>query len=116
MASPFDGVRHEKYIDLVTFRKSGQAVHTPVWFAEHEGRLFVMTRGDSAKVKRIRNNPRVEIAACTARGRRTGPSIAAFASISDSLEPGRALIRRKYWLARLPIWSRKNVYLVLTPA
>jgi len=116
MASPFDALRREKYIDLVTYRKSGLAVHTPVWFAEHDGRLYVMTRSDSAKIKRIQNNANVEVAACTVRGRRTGPPIAATATIGDSLEPGRSLIRRKYWLARLPVWSRQNIYLEITPA
>lgn len=115
MPADFESLRRQKYVDLVTFRKSGVAVHTPVWFAEREGRLYVMTRGDSAKVKRIRNNARVEIAACTVRGRRTGPPIAAMATVALSPEPGRSLIRKKYWLARLPIWSRQNVYLEITP-
>lgn len=116
MPHPFDAVRDAKYIDLVTYRKSGVGVHTPVWFAEQDGRLFVMTRDDSAKVKRIRNNPRVEIAACTARGRRTGPPMDAIATICSDRERGRRLIRKKYWLARLPIWSRQNIYLEITAA
>lgn len=116
MAYPFDTLRREKYIDLVTYRKSGVPVHTPVWFAEENGRLYVMTRGDSGKFKRIRNNPRVEIASCTARGRRTGLAMNATARIGDDQELGRKLIRRKYWLARLPIWSRQNVYLEILPS
>jgi PPOX class probable F420-dependent enzyme len=62
MPNAFDPLRGEKYIDLVTYRKSGVGVHTPVWFAEHEGRLFVMTRPDFGKAKRIRNRPQVEVA------------------------------------------------------
>lgn len=115
MANPFEALRGENYIDLVTYRKSGVPVHTPVWFAEADGRLFVMTRSDSGKAKRIRNNPRVEVAACTARGRRTGPPIDATAAITDRHDFGRNLIRKKYLLARLPIWSRKNIYLEIAP-
>lgn len=116
MANPFETLRREKYIDLVTYRKSGVPVHTPVWFAEQDGRLYVMTRGDSGKLKRIRNNSRVEVAPCTARGRRTGPPLVAIARVGDDQPLGRKLIRAKYWLARLPIWSKQNVYLELTAA
>lgn len=116
MSHPFDILRDAKYIDLVSYRKSGAGVHTPVWFAEEDGRLFVMTRADSAKIKRIRNNSRVEIAACNARGRCGGPAVAAIATISDTPAQGRRLIRKKYWLARLPIWSRQNIYLEIAPA
>jgi hypothetical protein len=55
-------IRGQKYISLATFRKSGQAVNTPVWFAEYDEKLYVMTRSDSGKYKRIRNNPQVRIA------------------------------------------------------
>ena len=116
MPSPFDVLRKANYIDLVTYRKSGAGVHTPVWFAEEDGRLFVMTRRDSGKYKRIHNNPRVEIAECTMRGRRTGPPMNATATVSPDPERGRRLIRKKYWLARLPIWSKENIYLEIVPA
>lgn len=112
----FEHLRREKYIDLVTYRKTGIAVHTPVWFAEHDGRLYVMARSDSGKVKRIRNNPKVEIAPCTMRGRVTGPAVSGIARVSDDLALGRRLVRSKYLLARLPIWSKQNIYLEIGPA
>ncbi len=112
----FDSLRGEKYVDLVTFRKTGAGVHTPVWFAEEDGRLYVMTRSDSGKFKRLRNNPQVEIAPCTMRGRRTGPALAARARPAEDQGRARQAIRRKYLLARFPIWSRKNIYLELFPA
>ena len=70
-------IKGQKYIDLATFRKDGSAVHTPVWFGEKDDRLYVMTRSDSGKYKRIRNNPKVRIAPCTMRGKITGPEFAA---------------------------------------
>lgn len=113
--SPFDPLLNQSYIDLVTYRRSGTPVHTPVWFAEHEGRLYVMTRSDSGKAKRLRNNPRVEVAPCTMRGKRTGPGIGASARVTGDFDLARGLIRKKYLLARLPIWSKQNIYVEIRP-
>ncbi len=113
----FTSLRGHDYIDLVTFRRSGVGVHTPVWFAQAGGKLYVMTRSDSGKMKRIRNNPRVEVAACSARGRRLGPATSATARLAPDQPAGRSAIRRKYSLARIPwVWSSKNVYLEIAPA
>jgi PPOX class probable F420-dependent enzyme len=57
MAVPAE-IHKQKYISLATFRKSGVAVHTPIWFAEENGRLYLMTSSKSGKYKRIRNNPK----------------------------------------------------------
>ena len=111
----FDSLRGESYIDLVTYRKTGAPVHTPVWFAEYEGKLYVMTRSDSGKMKRIRNNARVEIAPSTIRGKRTGAGVPGMARVADDPELARRLIRKRYWLARLPIWSSENLYLEILP-
>jgi len=78
MAIPKE-IQGQKYVSLITFRKNGQAVKTPVWFAERDGKLYVQTRSDSGKYKRIRNNPQVEIAPCTMSGKITGPEFAAVA-------------------------------------
>src|SRR5512146_615348 len=93
--SLFPHLRGQDYIDLVTFRKSGAAVHTPVWFAEQDGRLYVMTRSDSGKMKRIRNNPRVEVAPCTMRGRPLASPAPALARLAADQQAGRGAIRRK---------------------
>lgn len=67
-------LRDAKYINLRTFKKNGQAVDTPVWFAHvAPDRLVVFTVGTSYKVKRIRRNPNVEIARCDVRGKVKGP-------------------------------------------
>jgi PPOX class probable F420-dependent enzyme len=103
----------QKYLSLATFRKSGAAVHTPVWFGESNGKIYVKTRNDSGKYKRIRNDPAVKVAPCTARGKITGPEFAGRARILPVQEekPAKEAVNRKYWLARLPIWSNKNLYL-----
>jgi PPOX class probable F420-dependent enzyme len=106
-------IRGRKYISLITFRKNGDAVPTPVWFGEKDDKLYVMTRSDSGKYKRIRNNPKVRIAPCTARGKITGPEFAATARLlpTEDWTWARETIKRKYWLMRIPFfWSKKNVY------
>jgi PPOX class probable F420-dependent enzyme len=110
-------LQHQSYINLTTFRKNGMALTTPVWFAEQDDKLYVMTRSDSGKYKRIRNNPGVRIAPATVRGKSIGPEFPARAKILPPEEWARArdAIRAKYWLARIPfLWSKNNVYLEIT--
>lgn len=53
---------NQKYIVIETYRKSGIGVKTPVWFVEDDGLFWVVTRQKTGKVKRIKNNPNVNIA------------------------------------------------------
>jgi PPOX class probable F420-dependent enzyme len=111
-----DSIRGQKYISLTTFRKNGVGVATPVWFGEEDGKLYVMTRSDMGKTKRIRNNPQVKVAPCTIRGKVTGAEFAATARLLPPEEQARArqAINRKYWLARLPlVWARTDTYVEL---
>ena len=100
-------VRGQNYIVLTTFRKTGAPVQTAVWFAEQDEKLYVMTRSDSGKYKRIRNSPQVKIAPSTIRGKITGPEFTATARILPPEEwpKARKAIQSKYWLARLPLMS-----------
>jgi len=107
-------IQGQKYISLTTFRKNGAEVRTPVWFGEDDGKLYVMTRSDSGKFKRIRNNPHVRIAPCSARGKVTGPEFAGRTKIliPEDFAFARKTVNRKYWAARIPfLWSKSNVYL-----
>ena len=90
----------EKYISLETFKKNGDGVKTPVWFVLHNDALYVYTEADSWKVKRIRRNPRVRVAACTMRGAVTGPWLDATASLVEGDERLAAdkLLNKKYFL------------------
>jgi PPOX class probable F420-dependent enzyme len=112
MAIPSE-IAGQKYISLTTFRKSGAGVRTPLWFAEADGKLCFMTRNDSGKYKRIRNNSKVLVAPCTMRGKVTGPDFPATARVlpRDQWPAAKGLLNRKYWLARLPFWSSKNEFL-----
>jgi len=107
-------IHGQKYICLTSFRKSGAAVSTPVWFGEDNGKLYVMTRNDSGKYKRIRNNSKTQIAPCTMRGKIQGQQFSATARIlpPEDWAHAKQTIHRKYWLARVPfLWSKNNVYL-----
>ena len=107
----------QKYISLTTFRKTAAGVATPVWFAEEEGKLYVMTRSDMGKTKRIRNNPQVRVAPCTIRGKVTGPEFAATAPLlpPEQHARARAAINRKYWMARIPfLWRKTDTYIELS--
>ena len=97
----------ERYISLTTFRRSGQPVSTPVWFVEDSGKLYVRTEAQAGKVKRLRNNPQVEVAPCTSRGKATGPAVKTLWRIlNPSEEPRpRSLISQKYgWQVQIVDW------------
>jgi len=107
-------IQGQKYISLTSFRKNGAAIATPVWFGEKDGRLYVMTRSDSGKYKRIRNDPQVRIAPCTMRGKINGPEFAATARVlpPEDWPWARKTIQQKYWVTRITsLWSKTNVYL-----
>jgi len=118
MSAPVpSAIRGQKYLSLTTFRKNGAAVATPVWFGEDGDRLYVMTRSDMGKSKRIRNHSQVQVAPCTVRGRVTGPLFPATARIlpPEQHTHARQALNRKYWAARLPlIWWRTDTYLELS--
>ncbi|NBO84268.1 MAG: PPOX class F420-dependent oxidoreductase [Actinobacteria bacterium] len=66
MASPLSN--KEKYVSLVTFRRDGRPVATPVWFAAIGDEFGVITETNVGKVKRIRNNSRVTVQVCDYSG------------------------------------------------
>ena len=85
-----DPVR-ERYVNLATFRRDGTEVRTPVWIAAAEGVPVVYTNATSWKVKRIRNNGKVRLAPCTARGDIRGDWVDATARIVDDAGRDRGL-------------------------
>ena len=110
-------IQGQKYLSLTTFRRDGTSVRTPVWFGQEGDKLFVMTRSDTGKYKRTRNNLQVRIAACTMRGTITGPEFAGTVRILPVQEHAHARksINEKYWAARIPlIWRRTDAYLEIS--
>jgi PPOX class probable F420-dependent enzyme len=94
-----------KYLSLTSFRRDGTAVATPVWCVIDNGRLLVQTDPQSFKAKRIRRNPAVMIAPCTASGRlrsEPAPARAELLPQSEMDHVGR-LMARKYRIDRVLI-------------
>ncbi|MEU0833480.1 PPOX class F420-dependent oxidoreductase [Streptomyces sp. NPDC056231] len=109
-----------EYVSLTTYRKDGTPVATPVWAAADGEELFIWTRSDSWKVKRIRNNSRVTVTVCDVRGRIAdgAPSAEGTARLLD--EAGtravRGLLARKYtWKFWLVDWPATVVRLGRRP-
>jgi len=80
------------YVSLETYRKTGVGVSTPVWVATLQDCHYVFSEARAGKVKRIRNNRRIKIAACSYSGTVSGEWLSGQVCIVT--EP--ALIRRVY--------------------
>lgn len=63
----------ESYISVLSYKRDGNGVETPVWVASLDGKLVIFTLKDSFKVKRIGRNPKVRVAKCSMRGEILGP-------------------------------------------
>ena len=93
----------QQCIALTTFRKTGQAVTTPVWFAERLGTIYVETHADAGKLKRLRHTARVTLAPCTYSGKVTGSVSEGNARIlteSEESTAASAALAKKYGLMR----------------
>lgn len=121
---PLEPFVRQKTVLLTTYRRDGTPVGTPVHIAVDGGRAFVRTFDTAYKLKRIHNNPEVEVAPSTARGEPTGPAIRARARVlsgSESEYAGQA-IARKYPILQgflVPLFHRlrrnKTVHIELVP-
>lgn len=101
MSSELAGLADARYVLLSTFRRNGEAVATPVWIARYGDELAVWTERGAGKVKRVRNDSRVELAACDVRGRRTrGKTVTGRARLLDDAgsQQVRDAIARKHGL------------------
>ena len=73
-----------KYINILTYKKNGHKVLTPVWFSSKDNKIYIRTSNQSGKVKRIKNNNKVSYALCNIRGKIKGEWHSGVAKI----EPG----------------------------
>ena len=104
--SPALGARFPgKYLSLTSYKRDGTGVATPLWFVTDGERLLALTDPASFKAKRIRRNPTVEIAPCSASGRHRGEPVTARATFLDAGELPRVktLMARKYRVDRILI-------------
>jgi PPOX class probable F420-dependent enzyme len=121
--NPFASLKGQQFINLTTFRKNGTPVPTPVWFAEHDGKLYIVTQANVGKVKRLRNNPQVEIGPSDAKGTPIGPTMVATGRVLPVGEDAHAKLAldRKYGLMKglfNLMWKlrrSKTVHLEISP-
>ena len=101
-ANDFDALRGHKYCLLVSYRKDGTPVPTPLWFGMAGGKVYARTAADDWKVRRIRNNVRVRLAPCTFRGKPRGPVALGRARVLGPDEEGvaEAALQANYGLGR----------------
>jgi hypothetical protein len=101
-ATSFDFMAKHQYANLFTFRKSGEAVKTPVWFALAGGKAYVMTTASAGKTKRIRNSGRVLLGPSDRSGTPLGPTVEGRARILGPEEEPLAkdALDRKYGLMK----------------
>ena len=105
MSSALEQFRDQAYVSLETYKKSGQGVPTPVWFCIDHGVMYVSAPTHTGKIKRIRNNSQVRIAACNAWGKIKGPWVEGRARFADAAETQAAerLLKKKYHVQRMVI-------------
>jgi len=89
-----DEIKLEKYISLETYRKNGQSVKSPVWFVIENDLLYIITRSQTGKVKRLKNNLQVKFALCTIKGKVTGEWVSGTAKILDENQTKKAVKMR----------------------
>lgn len=109
---------------LVTYRRDGRPVATPVWAAPgHDGRFYVRSERTAGKVKRLRRDPRMLVAPCTVRGEPLGAPFEARARVlgPDEEARGEHALAQRYGLGRelferaMDILRVDMCYLEITP-
>lgn len=91
----------EKYVSFTTFKKDGTPKPLPVWIADlGDGTLGFTTSSSSWKVKRLANNPNVELQPCDAKGNLTPDTEAvggtAVAVEGDDFVRVQQVVKKKY--------------------
>jgi PPOX class probable F420-dependent enzyme len=95
--SELGAIKDAATIRLVTYKRDGTGVATPVSLAWDGDHAFFRSYDKAWKTKRLRNNPQVECAAATLSGAPTGPSVPARAVLLEGKQArtaARALARR----------------------
>lgn len=105
-------------IALTTFKRDGSRISTPIWFNVMDGKICVTTETGAWKVKRIANNPNVEFAVCTQRGKVTGPTFGGTARVLAPAELAAVIAakKRRYVTFRLiHLFKKDQVAIEITP-
>jgi uncharacterized protein len=110
---------------IVTFKRSGEPVPTPVNFGlSDEGKLYFRSEPHVAKVRRLRRDPHVRVCPCNSRGKPLGPLVEgqarvlpnsenerAYSVIASNWSPGTRLMERFFDRIDVPM-----AYVEVTPS
>ncbi len=96
---PFAYLQPHEFIVLTTYRRDGRAVPTTVWFAYDQGKIYITTGSNAGKIKRVRNNGRVDMTPSDRTGNLLGePHIEGHAheSTLEERTHAREVLAQKY--------------------
>ena len=118
-----DGFLKSRHALIVSFRRDGRPVPTPVWVGFTDGHLYVRSERASGKVRRLRRDPRALVAPCTRRGQPTGAPIEMTARVLPAPEEriGEKALKERFGLGRelfeltMDVMRVDMCYLELTP-
>lgn len=103
MAGLSEALGDKEFCLLTTFKKTGDPVSTVMWFALRGETVYLTTRGQSWKMKRIRREPQVTIGWSSSSGSSRGKLFEAIATeVLDPEERESAirLLNKKYGLKK----------------
>jgi uncharacterized protein len=86
----FAGFEKVRQVVLVTYRRDGEAVPSPIYHGVADGKVYVRTDARTAKIKRLRNNPRAVLVPSSFRGKPVGQAVSATARILADSEVAHA--------------------------
>ncbi|HZC53178.1 MAG TPA: PPOX class F420-dependent oxidoreductase [Mycobacterium sp.] len=124
----FAGYDKTRQILLVTFKRSGEAMPSPINHGVADGKIYVRTDGSTGKVKRIKNNPRVVVVPSSLRGKPEGQAVAGVARILPESEHAHAdKVIAANWSLPMKLFERSldkgsaafdipTTYIEITPA
>jgi PPOX class probable F420-dependent enzyme len=90
------------FCSIVSWRRDGRGVPTPVWFAISGPRIVFRSAASDGKIKRIRREGEVLVCPCSLRGHPLGPAMAGRARLLDEAEwpVAEAALRARYGAER----------------
>ena len=124
----FTGFGKTRQILLVTFKRSGDAMPTPINYGFADGKIYVRTDASTGKVKRINNNPHVVVVPSSLRGKPKGQPVAGLARIFPASEHAHAdKVIAANWSMPMKVFERSldkggeafgipTAYIEITPA
>ena len=95
--NPFPNLQGKPFLNLTTYRKSGQPVVTTVWFAQEGDTLYGLSESSAGKIKRIRHTSKVSVTPSTANGKVLGTAAEGLARVlppADAPTAMRALDKK----------------------